>query len=107
MKLFNDYSNKPPLSAAHNSYLQAALHQQKLCVALYSGITNVIDAIVNDIQTINWDRQHFTLCKIDIQKWLLSITELAQNRYSLLQKITANKQDKKIARLNHSEIILG
>ena len=107
LKLFNDYSKQPPLSVAPNSYLQAALHQQKLCVALYSGVNNVIDAIVNDIQTRNWDKQHFALCKIDMQKWLLSISELAQNRDSLLKKITVNKQDKKIARLSRSEVILA
>jgi hypothetical protein len=99
----DDISKKPPLSAAPNSYLQAALQEAKLKIALFIGVTEAQGVLVQ-INKRSWDTNHFKACGVDVSQWLQSLQEVITNRDELLKQIETNKQDKKIAKLQSSEL---
>ncbi len=98
-----DSSQMPPLSAAPNSYLQAALQEAKLKTALFVGVTEAKE-VLEQIKKRNWDTNHFKACGVDVFNWLQSLQTTISNRDEFLKQIEANKQDKKIAQLKSSEL---
>ena len=99
----DDSSKTPPLSAAPNSYLQAALQEAKLKIALFISITEA-QSVLGQINKRNWDTSHFKACGVDVSQWLQSLQEVITNRDEFLKQIETNKQDKKIAKLQSSEL---
>ena len=99
-----DSSQKPPLSAAPNSYLQAVLQEAKFKTALF--ISNEeAQKVLEQINKRNWDLNHFKACGVNVNEWLQSLQTIISNRDEFLKQIEANKQDKKISQLKSSEII--
>ena len=98
-----DSSQKPPLSAAPNSYLQAALQEAKLKIALFIGVTEA-QSVLEQIIKRNWDINHFKACGVDVNEWLQSLQVVVSSRDEFLKQIEANKQDKKISQLKSSEL---
>ncbi|ANF50322.1 hypothetical protein A0O34_07245 [Chryseobacterium glaciei] len=105
LSVLDDYSRVPPLSAAPNSYLQGVLYQAKLYISLYVS-SNAAENILQEIQMINWDLDHFKACGIDINNWILGLQHSIANRSDFLKQIEINKEDKKISKLQTSELIL-
>lgn len=99
----DDSSKMPPLSAAPNSYLQAALQEAKLKVALFIGVAEA-QSVWEEISKRNWDTNHFKAFGIDVSKWLQNLNEAITNRDEFLKQVEANKEDKKIAKLQRSEL---
>lgn len=98
-----DSSQKPPLSAAPNSYLQAVLQEAKFKTALF--ISNEeAQKVLEQINKRNWDLNHFKACGVNVKEWLQSLQEVTTNREEFLKRVEANKQDKKIAQLKSSEL---
>lgn len=105
LSVLDEYSRVPPLSAAPNSYLQGVLYQAKLYISLYIS-SNAAENILQEIQMINWDLDHFKACGIDINNWIVGLRQSIDNRNEFLKQIEINKQDKKISKLQSSELIL-
>lgn len=98
-----DSSQKPPLSAAPNSYLQAVLQEAKLKTALFMS-NEEAQKVFEQINKRSWDLNHFKACGIDVNEWLQSLQTTISNRDEFLKQIEANKQDKKILQLKSSEL---
>ncbi|MCI9843340.1 hypothetical protein [Flavobacterium pectinovorum] len=105
ISILDEYSKTSPLSAAPNSYLQAALQEAKLKIALFVGVAEA-KSILEQINKRNWDLNHFKACGIDVNGWLQSLQTTIINRDEFLKQIEINKQDKKIAKLKSSELTL-
>jgi len=103
VSVIDEHSKTPPLSAAPNSYLQAALQEAKLKIALFVGVTEA-QSVLEQINKRSWDTNHFKACGVDVSKWLQSLQEVTTNRDEFLKQIEANKQDKKISQLKSSEL---
>jgi len=99
----DDSSKTPPLSAAPNSYLQAVLQESKMKIALFIGVTEA-QSVFGQINKRSWDTNHFKACGVDVSHWLQSLQEVINNRDEFLKQIEINKQDKKIAKLQSSEL---
>ncbi len=104
-KVIDECSGKPPLRAAHNSYLQALLQEAKLNLALYSGSNELIQKILGQIQNRNWDVEHFKICGVDLSEWLQGLLGKIKEKNKLISQIVANKQKKKFLNLKRSEFI--
>lgn len=99
-----DSSQKPPLSAAPNSYLQAVLQEAKFKTALF--ISNEeAQKVFDQINKRSWDLNHFKACGVNVNEWLQSLQTTITNRDEFLKQIEANWQDKKISQLKSSELI--
>lgn len=98
------YSNTAPLSAAPNSYLQAALQKDRLKVALYIGIKEA-EEVLDEIIKRDWDTKSFKNWNVDIIDWFQSLHEIIANRDNMMKQIEINRHDKKIAKLQSSELI--
>jgi hypothetical protein len=103
--VIDDYTKTSPLSAAPNSYLQAALQKSKLEIALYFGVEKAQN-IFEQISKRKWDSNHFKAFGIDVNDWLKSLEKKVNNRNELISQITINQQDKKISKLKRSELII-
>ncbi|ATL48192.1 hypothetical protein COR50_14045 [Chitinophaga caeni] len=103
VSVIDEHSKTPPLSAAPNSYLQAALQEAKLKTALFIGVTEA-QSVLEQINKRNWDTNHFKACGVDVNEWLQSLQTTISNRDEFLKQIEANKQDKKISQLKSSEL---
>ena len=103
--VIDEYSKTPPLSAAPNSYLQAALQEAKLKIALFIGVTEA-QSVLEQINKRSWDVNHFKACGVGVNEWLQSLQEIIFNRDEFLNQIEINKQNKKIAKLQSSELKL-
>ncbi|WP_373718909.1 hypothetical protein [Bacteroides heparinolyticus] len=101
--VLDEYSKTPPLSAAPNSYLQAALQEAKLNIALSISIEEA-QKILGQINKRNWDINHFQSCGVDVNEWLQSLRETITSRDEFLERIEKNKQDKKISQLRSSDL---
>jgi hypothetical protein len=104
LKVFDDYSRTPPLSAAPDSYLQAKLAESKLCTALYTNNATETKSILADIEKKAWNLQHFKLFQIDFDQWLMGLHKIILNREIFISQISANKKDKTLQKLNSSEL---
>lgn len=102
MSVFDEYSKTPPLRASPNSYLQAALQEAKLKIALFIVIAEA-QSVLEQIKKRTWDVNHFKACGVDVSSWLQSLQATISNRDEFLKQIQANKQDKKISNLKSSE----
>lgn len=99
-----DVSSKtPPLSAAPNSYLQAVLQEAKLKIALFTN-SEEAQRVFEQINKRSWDINHFKACGVDVNEWLQSLQATILNKEEFLKQIEINKQDKKIAQLESSEL---
>ncbi len=105
LSLIDEHSHKPPLSAAPNSYLQAALQEAKLKIALYISVEDA-ENVFEQINKRDWDVSHFTACGVGISQWLESLQEAIASREDFLRQIEVNKQDKKLLKMIFSEITL-
>jgi hypothetical protein len=105
VSVIDEYSKTQPLSAAPNSYLQAALQEVKLKIALFIGVTEA-QSVLEQINKRSWDTNHFKACGVDISKWLQSLLDVIANRDAFLAQIRENKQDKKISQLKSSELTI-
>jgi hypothetical protein len=99
----DEYSKTPPLSAAPNSYLQAVLQEAKLKIAL-SISREEAQSVLQQINKRNWDKNSFSMWKVDLNEWLQSLQTTISNRDEFLKQIEANKQDKKISQLKSSKL---
>jgi hypothetical protein len=104
LAVLNQYSNTSPLSAAPH-YLQAKLSESKLCVALYTGDTEQIQGILHQIEKKHWDLEHFAMWKVDYSSWLNDLRDRVNRRAEFMMRIEASKQDKRLAKLKHSELL--
>lgn len=102
--VIDQYSKTPPLSAAPNSYLQAAVQEAKLKIALFIRVTEA-QGILEQINKRDWDINHFKACGIEVDKWLQELQKTISNKEEFLKNIEINKEDKKISKLKGSEII--
>lgn len=102
--VIDDYSKTPPLSAAPNSYLQAALQEAKLKIALFVGIAEA-KSVLGQINKGSWDANHFKACGIDVNRWLQGLQENISKRDEFMNKIFVNKQSAKITQLVCSQIL--
>lgn len=96
-------SQKPPLSAAPNSYLQAVLQEAKFKTALFIS-SEEAKKVLEQINKRSWDLNHFKACGVNVNEWLQSLQVTITNRDEFLKQIEANKQDKKISMLKSSEL---
>lgn len=103
--VFDEYSKTSPLSAAPGSYLQAALLAAKLKIALFIGVEEA-QSVLEQINRRSWDVNHFKVCGVDINNWLQGLGEIILDRDKFLERIEINKQDKKIAKLKSSELVV-
>nr|WP_121273825.1 hypothetical protein [Pedobacter schmidteae] len=101
--VLDEYSKTPPLSAAPNSYLQAVLQEAKLKIAL-SISSEEAQSVLEQINKRSWDANHFKACGVDVNEWLQILHTTITNRDEFLKQIETNKQDKKIAKLESSEL---
>lgn len=101
--VLDEYSKTPPLSAAPNSYLQAALQEANLKLALSVGVSEARE-VLEQINKRNWDVNHFKTCGIEVNGWLQGLQADISNRNGFLKQIEANMQNKKIAKLQSSEL---
>ena len=104
LAVFDEHSKKSFLAAAPNSYLQAELYAFKMYLALYAGNTAQIQSLVSEIEKKNWDLVHFAMCKVDYNSWLKNLRETADHRSEFMSRIEINKQDKKLSKLQYSEL---
>jgi hypothetical protein len=95
----------PPLSAAPKSYLQATLQEYKLDILLYSDNNNQIQNLLMQIKKNNWDLAHFTICGIDLDKWIDGLETKMESRDAFINQIALNKSNKKIQTLKSSEML--
>lgn len=101
--VIEDSSQKPPLSAAPNSYLQAVLQEAKCKTALF--ISNEeAQRVFEQINKRSWDLNHFEACGVNVNEWLQNLQTTIANREDFIKQIEANKQDKKISQLKSSEL---
>lgn len=99
-----DSSQKPPLSAAPNSYLQALLQEEKLKIALFISSEDARN-VLGQIHKRSWDTKSFNMWNVDLSIWLQSLQTIITYKDEFLKQIEANKLDKKISMLKYSELI--
>ncbi|RNL68609.1 hypothetical protein ED312_23145 [Sinomicrobium pectinilyticum] len=104
LSAFDEHSKTPPLSAAPNSYLQASLMESKLELAICSGHEKLVQDIFSQIKKRSWDLDHFALWGIKYEEWLNSVEHKITNNNELLSRLETNKQDKKLEKLQQSEL---
>lgn len=102
--VLDKHSKTPPLSAAPNSYLQAVLMEFKLEMAICSGSEKQTQEIFNQIKKRSWDLEHFALWGIKYDEWLKRVEDKIINKEELLLRLNTNKQDKKLDKLQQSEL---
>ena len=101
--LFNDIPVKT------NSAEQAKLLELKFYAALYVGNQDQMQNVLNQIQFASkrWNVQMFETWYGKFDLWFQGLQEKVNNRNEFLEQIEINKQDKKIAKLRSSELIMG
>jgi hypothetical protein len=102
--LIDEHSKTQPLSFNPHTYLQGALQEAKLGIALYKSITDA-QHVMSQISKTRWDADHFKTCNVDLNEWLNGLQEKINHRDKFLKQISVNKHDKKIQNLNQFEII--
>jgi hypothetical protein len=101
--LVDDYSKTSYLSAAPNSYLQAALQEAKFKTTLFIDRIKA-QSILEQIKTRSWDLNHFKAFGVDANGWFRGLEETLANQDEFLTRIEKNKLDKKIAQLKSSTL---
>ncbi|MBU3026759.1 hypothetical protein [Zobellia galactanivorans] len=104
MSALDEYSKTPPLSAAPNSYLQASLMESKLEMAICLGNEKLVQDIFSQIKKRSWDLDHFALWGLKYEEWLKGIENKITNKNEILSRLETNKQDKKLEKLQQSEL---
>lgn len=98
------HANKFPMNAAPRSYLQAKLHEVKFNIADYARSAQA-GVLLDEIRRKPRDVNHFTDFGVNIDQWMAKLENRFDDRASFLQQIAANKQDKKLSKLNRSELV--
>lgn len=85
---------------------QAKLFEAKLLGALYVNDMNAVKQILTEINKVSmsWSPNLFEWKLGNLDTWLQSLQATISSRDDFLKKIDANKQDKKIAKLQSSEL---
>lgn len=104
MTALEEHSKTPPLSAAPNSFLQACLMESKLEIAICSGNEKLVKDIFNQIKNRSWDLDNFTLSGVKYEEWLKDIEYKIAKKNEILSRIETNKKDKKLGKLQQSEL---
>ena len=102
--IIDEYSKMPPLSASPNSYLQAKLQEARLEIALCISSNNEVQNVLAQIQKRKWNIGHFAMWNIDFNEWLKGLQEKVNHSKEFLNRIAVNKQDKKLEKLQQSEL---
>ena len=102
--VMDEYSRTPPLSFAPTLYLQAALRETVLRIALYIGEVQA-RGVLQNILAVNWDASHFEKFGVEINDWLNSLEKIIDRRDEMLTRVASHLKDKKLARLKYSELI--
>lgn len=100
----DDYSKGPPLNASPNSYLQAAIQEAKLRIALYIDLAGA-QSIFGQIVKRKWDIHHFKACGVDVDKWLHSLQIAVSNRNDFLKQLENNLSDIRLSSIKRSVLI--
>ncbi|WP_312788854.1 hypothetical protein [Sphingobacterium sp.] len=89
-----------------NSMQQAKLFELKFHLALYVGSQVQIQNVLTQIQQArkSWDMQMFETWYGSFDLWVQRLLEKASRRDEFLDQVEINKQDKKIAKLQNSEL---
>lgn len=103
-RVFDDYAKAPPLSASTDSFLQANLKKIKMLTGLYNSLDDA-KLVYKDICDSSWNIKHFQAFGVDINNWIKDLEALINDRDGFLNQININKQDKKIIRLQSSELL--
>lgn len=90
-----------------NSAQQAKLFELKFYTALYVGNFVQVQYVLTQIQQANknWNMQMFEIWYGKFDVWIQGLQEKINNREEFLMQIEANKQDKKIAKLQCFNLI--
>ncbi len=108
LSTLDNHSKTPPLNASPNSYLQASLMESKLEMAICSGNDKkLIQDIFSQIKKRSWNLDHFGLWNVEYEEWLKNIENKIANNNELLLSLEINRQDKKLGKLQHSDLLLG
>ncbi|PUZ19215.1 hypothetical protein GA0116948_1313 [Chitinophaga costaii] len=91
-----------------NSAEQAKLFELKFYAALYVGNQIQMQNVLNQIEqsSKSWNMNMFEMWYGKFDLWLQSLQTIISNRDEFLKQIEVNKQDKKIAKLQSSELIV-
>jgi hypothetical protein len=95
-------------SKKHNSlhYLwDAELRKFVLYASLYTANKEIMDVVYNDIKVTKWHLEHFETCGVNYNSWMQEIENTLSNRDQFMAQIAANKEDKKMKKLQHSELL--
>ena len=104
LSALDEHTKTPPLSAAPNSYLQAALQEYKLEIVICNGSEKQAKDILVQIKKRSWNLDHFAMCNINYDNWLKSVESKLYNRDQILSQLNTNRQDKKLEKLHRSEL---
>lgn len=92
-----------------NSAQQAKLFELEFYTALYVNDKNKMETVLNQIQQAskNWNMQMFEMWYGKFDEWLQSLQVTISRKDEFFKRIEINKQDKKIAKLQSSVLIMG
>lgn len=108
-KLFSLIDNvlENDITCKFNSGKVASLFELKFYASLYTGNQIQVENVFNQIEQLskNWNMQMFEIWYGKFDTWLHELKKKQNDRDDFLKQIEANKQDKRIARLQCSELV--
>lgn len=106
---YNLIDNVQKNDATYNSHSgkSASLLELKFYTALYVGSQSQIQNVLNQIEqsSKSWNMNMFETWYVKFDLWFKGLQENVSNRDEFLKQIESNKQDKKIKKLQSSELI--
>ncbi len=104
--LIDNYSNN--IWVKSNTLLQVKLLELKFYATLYFGIQSQVQNILDQIRQVStgWNMQIFENLFGKFDDWFLDLQKMIFHRDEFLKRIERNRQDKKIANLWTSRLIL-
>lgn len=105
IEVADTYANSPVIR--YDAIWKAALQEFKFNASLYTGDSEQLDNIIKLIQqeSKNWDIERFKIAFGNFDKWLETLKERVKHRETFIALIKSNKQDKKLQKLQSSELI--
>jgi hypothetical protein len=100
-----NYSVNSYLAASPASLLQGRLYQFMLYCALYANNREEIERLLKYIKQKEWNVKHFAAAKIDPIIWINGLETTVNNRDQFIAQIAENKEDKKLKKLQQSELL--
>ncbi len=104
-KLLEYYIKNSAYGASPKSYLYARFLESYLQINLYVNSNNYFNEMLKQINNTDWNYDNFKHFGVDVNEWVNKMNTKIENRESFLNQINLNKQDKKIAKLQISELI--